>query len=517
MNRYYLRRKRILRKLLVGPTLFFFGGLVLYLLSHLPKNLLPSPWLSDTKFVLLVMTLLCLLAYKPIDGLWGRFLKKCVFKTKSYRHIALMNLADDLGTILDLNELGNLVVNTFCEVLNLKSVALIVPSVDDGNYQIVSASGWNLAQIKSIRLNLTSPLIQLVHEHGEHVIVRDLVVKSFEWRDASRLGEDFDSLQANWVIPLFVKKDLVGLIAFSAHLPERTFDQGDFHFFREFAQRVSKCVLNAYRVERLKKTYEQLQDDQSQFIQTTKISAIEQLATGIAHEIHNPLTIISGKAQVLLLKKGKGELNPESVEEVLKTIVKQTKRAADITKKLLMFSQGTDTALEELKIAQIIEDTMALVSYRMSLEGIIFKKNISENVPTFMGNVQEFRELFLNLLLNAIESIEGSGQVDVDVSYNRSEEMIEVRISDSGRGIEPEHLEKVFNPFYTTRHESVGLGLFIAKQIVHKYGGLIRVESRLSEGSLFMVQLPSTQKQLLKKVDVSEVREESHILGGRYK
>ena len=107
-------------------------------------------------------------------------------------------------------------------------------------------------------------------------------------------------MRASWIIPLFVKNELTGLLVFSAHRSDRPFDESDFHFFREFGQRISKSVLNAMRVQKLKRLNNELQDSQSQMVQSTKLTAIEQLATGIAHEIHNPLTIISGKAQVLL-------------------------------------------------------------------------------------------------------------------------------------------------------------------------------------------------------------------------
>ena len=140
----------------------------------------------------------------------------------------------------------------------------------------------------------------------------------------------------------------------------------------------------------------QLQDTQSRLVQAAKLSAIEQLATGLAHEIHNPLTIISGKAQILLLQKDRTHLD-ERVEEVLRSIVKQTKRAADITRKLLMFSQGSGAPKEMLRLEQVLQDTLALVSYQTSLEGIELTQSIGPNIPRLYANVHEIREVFLNL------------------------------------------------------------------------------------------------------------------------
>ncbi|HTL48562.1 MAG TPA: ATP-binding protein [Verrucomicrobiae bacterium] len=489
MSFYFKKRKVVARKILVGAALFLTGAVSFYLFSRLPARFFPSPWLSQPLFTVFLMTALCLVVYKPLDSFCSQFLKNYFFKKKSFRHITLMNLTEELALILDLNELANLVVNTFGEVMQLKSVALVVPSRVRGDFEIASAFGWNVSDYRRVRLPQDSPLLQMVRENGTHVIVRDRVVRMLAWQEANKLTHDFESLRCRWVIPLFVKKELTGLIAFSAQVPDAVFDESDFHFFREFAAPVATYIHNALSVQELRLANSELQDIQSQLIQSTKIKAIEQLATGIAHEIHNPLTIISGKAQVLLLKKDRAHMN-DQVEEVLKTIVKQTKRAADITRKLLMFSQGSGAPKESLRLEQILEDTIALVSYQTSLDGIEITKSLRGTIPALYGNVHELREVFLNLILNAVQSIGSQGKIHIDMNYHARDEIIDIQISDTGQGIEAEHIDKLFNPFFTTRHDAVGLGLFVTKQIVHRYGGSIRAESRKGAGSLFIVRFP---------------------------
>lgn len=490
MNLYLRKRKKLFHKLLVGTTLFAVGGALLFILALIPQKYFPVSWLSDSRMVLLIMSVTCILVYKPIDGAYTKLLRLFVFKQKSYRHITLMNLTEDLSLILDLKELGNLIVNTFGEVMQLKTVALVVPSAMRGDFEIVSAYGWNLALSRKVRLPGDSLLIDLIREGGPHVMVRERVVRTLSWQEANQVTHDFDQLHSSWIIPLYVKNELTGMIAFSSFVPDTAFDETDFLFFRDFARTTAKFVHNALSMRELKQTNEELQDIQSQLIQNTKISAIEQLATGIAHEIHNPLTIISGKAQVLLLKKDRSEISQEQIEDVLKTVVKQTKRAADITKKLLMFSQGSGAPKEVLNLAQVLEDTIALVSYQTSLDGIEIRKVIANDLPAFYANVHEIREVFLNLLLNAVQSIGSQGKIEIDMFFDPVDELIEIKFADTGKGIDPEHIDKLFNPFFTTRHESVGLGLFVTKQIVHRYGGLIRGESRGGEGCVFTVRFP---------------------------
>lgn len=489
MSIYLKRRKKFFKKILIGISLFSLGVAGFHGFAWLQVKFPFFDFAGRPYLPLVLMSVICLFAYKPLDTLVNNLFKNYIFRKKSYAHITLMNLAEDLALILDLQELANLIVNTFGEILHLKTVGLVVPARGRDDYEILTAYGWNVSDYRRVRLQEDSPLIRWVRMNGPHVIVRDRVVRSLPWQEANRLMHDFDSLRAGWVIPLFVKEEFIGFIAFSAVESDTVFDEADFHFFREFASPAAKYIRNALSVQELRVANSELQDIQSQLIQTTKIAAIEQLATGIAHEIHNPLTIISGKVQVLLLKKDRAAIDHET-EEILKTIVKQTKRAADITRKLLMFSQGSGAPKEMLRLEQVLEDTIALVSYRTSLDGITFHRNIGADIPPFYGNVHELREIFLNLILNAVQSIRSQGEIHIDLKYHPADELIELQVLDTGRGIDQDHLEKVFNPFFTTRHEAVGLGLFVTKQIVHRYGGSIRLESRKDSGSLFIVRFP---------------------------
>jgi signal transduction histidine kinase len=315
------------------------------------------------------------------------------------------------------------------------------------------------------------------------------VVRSLSWQEANKLTLYFESLRANCVIPLWVKEELVGSINLLASTADASPDDGDLRCFKDFGNEVAKSVWSALAIEELTIVNEELQDTQSQLLQNTKVAAIEQLASGIAHEIHNPLTIISGKAQVLLLQKDR-KLYDEKVEEVLKTIVQQTRRAAEITRKLLMFSRASESPREKLRLEAIFEDTLALIAYQTSLEGIEIKKFIGRDLPEFYGNVQELREIFLNLILNGLQAVGPGGKIQVGMTFGKADKVYTIQVADNGPGIPREHFDKVFNPFFTTRPGAVGLGLFVTQQIVRRYGGSVRVESEPGEGTIFVIELP---------------------------
>ena len=491
--------KTVLKKMLVGLVLFSFGAFVAYLLPFLMSfSGVSGRWVHHPLLPILVMTAIFVSAYKSTEQWVRKFLEKYFFHKKTFAQMTLMDLANDLAVNLDIQEIANLVVNTFGEVLQLKTVALLVPDPFQNNYEIASAFGWTISASKKVRLAAETPLLKMIHQTGPHVLMRGPVLQSLSWQEANALACDLDSLQAAWIIPLFVKGELAGLLAFGALAPDTVFDQGDFHFFREFAAAIAPCVHNAMIVKRLRQLNLELQDSQSQWIQKTKLNAIEKLAAGIAHEIHNPLAIISGKAQVLLMQRGPKQLEP-NVQNALNAIVKQTHRAADITRKLLMYSQGSRGPQERISLEKVLDETLSLLAYQASTDKIEIVKNLDRDLPPFFANIQEIREIFLNLLLNAVEAIGTEGKIVVELKYRRDEELIEIVCSDTGKGIPAEHLDKVFNPFYTTRHEAVGLGLFVTKQIVHRYGGSIRVESQVGIGSMFILQLPYVAEAIREK------------------
>ena len=397
--------KSVLKKILVGLVLFFLGSLAAYLLPFLvPSSKMSASWVHHPLFPIFIMTVIFVAAHKPTEQWVKKFLEKYFFHRKTFAQMALMDLAGDLAVNLDLQEIANLVVNTFGEVLQLKTVALLVPDPFQNNYEIASAFGWTISASKKVRLAAETPLLKMIHQTGPHVLMRGPVLQSLSWQEANALACDLDSLQAAWIIPLFVKGELAGLLAFGALAPDTVFDQGDFHFFREFAAAIAPCVHNAMIVKRLRQLNLELQDSQSQWIQKTKLNAIEKLAAGIAHEIHNPLAIISGKAQVLLMQRGPKQLEP-NVQNALNAIVKQTHRAADITRKLLMYSQGSRGPQERISLEKVLDETLSLLAYQASTDKIEIVKNLDRDLPPFFANIQEIREIFLNLLLNAVEAI----------------------------------------------------------------------------------------------------------------
>jgi len=138
----------------------------------------------------------------------------------------------------------------------------------------------------------------------------------------------------------------------------------------------------------------------------------------------------------------------------------------------------------------VLKDTLSLISYQISLDQVDLEKDISPNLPKIIANQGEIREVFMNLIMNAIKATPQKGRVRITLRNNTSEKKVEFCVEDSGQGISKELMERIFDPFYTSVHENIGLGLYITERLAYKNGGKIYAESEEGRGSLFIVELP---------------------------
>ncbi|HXV22357.1 MAG TPA: ATP-binding protein [Desulfuromonadales bacterium] len=233
-----------------------------------------------------------------------------------------------------------------------------------------------------------------------------------------------------------------------------------------------------------------LQEIQSRLLQSEKLASIGELAAGIAHEINNPLTGIVMFASMVLNHK---DLSPE-LRGDLQTVLNETQRCADIVRRLLEFSRSTPPHKEPDKIARLLDHTLALVMYQAAFHDVHIIKSYREGLPEIMLDPNQIQQVFMNLLLNASQSMPDGGVLEL--SADLEGEWVIARVRDTGCGVSPENLKKIFDPFFTTKGSSgTGLGLSISYGIIHNHGGTIEVESTVGKGTVFTIRLPAGEKR----------------------
>ncbi|MDD5130276.1 MAG: PAS domain S-box protein [Candidatus Omnitrophica bacterium] len=222
-----------------------------------------------------------------------------------------------------------------------------------------------------------------------------------------------------------------------------------------------------------------------QVFQSEKLAALGQLSAGMAHEINNPLFVISGKLQMLKQEKLALEFKKE-----LDLIDSQVNRISKLVNHILKFARKTTLTLEAVNINEIIEAVLPLVRYNKSLPAKVeIKKHFQKNMPKISGDPDQLQEVFLNMIINAYQSMPDGGIIKITTS-NLSNRYAQVQITDTGEGIPEANLKNVFMPFFSTKGYGTGLGLSICHNIVKGHNGSIELESRVNQGTTFTVKLP---------------------------
>jgi two-component system, NtrC family, sensor kinase len=229
---------------------------------------------------------------------------------------------------------------------------------------------------------------------------------------------------------------------------------------------------------------------EEQLQQREKLSSIGLLAAGVAHEVNTPLTGVSSYTQMLL--RMLPEKDPK--HELLQKIGRQADRAVNIVNNLLNFSRtGSASEFTELDINQVLDDTVQLIEPQLRRNQIEIKRDYDADCPMVIGNAGKLQQVFTNLLLNARDAIPDGGRITLRTSANGGDSLL-VEVCDTGIGIAPEDVAKIYDPFYTTKGvgRGTGLGLAVSYGIVQEHSGHISVESVPGRGTTFRIALPTT-------------------------
>ncbi|MGB5990709.1 MAG: ATP-binding protein, partial [Desulfobacterales bacterium] len=231
-----------------------------------------------------------------------------------------------------------------------------------------------------------------------------------------------------------------------------------------------------------------------QLIQSDKMAALGKMAAGIAHEINNPLAVIGEKAgwmqDLLLDEKFQESENLKEYVTSIDKIEEHVERARKVTHNMLGFARRMEHRLDDVDINHVLSQTIELLQNHAQINNIEISRDFQPNLPIIASDQSQLQQVFLNLMNNAIDAIEKDGLIEVNTRTEGSQ--VVIGIKDNGPGIPEKHLTKIFDPFFTTKEvgKGTGLGLSVSYNIIEKLGGLITVESKLSEGTHFSVKVP---------------------------
>jgi signal transduction histidine kinase len=300
-----------------------------------------------------------------------------------------------------------------------------------------------------------------------------------------------DRLRFNLVVPMISLNRLTGILLLGADRPRWELGRSDIELLSFLASQASLAFENAelYRSQRERLDF---------LYRAERLAAVGQLAAGVAHEIRNPLTAIRSTMQYLLR-----DLDPaEPKHQLIEDLLGEVDRINSTVGGLLSLSRSGELRKVEIDLQEPLARAVRLVQARAAEQGVEIRSQLVGGGVPVLGDAGQLKQVFLNLLINALQSISAGGHIAVAVTpwspqLERDEiRWVQVRIEDTGPGIPEEQLRKVFDPFYTTKQDGTGLGLAICHGIVEQHQGLLQLESEVGKGTAALVRLPLVAEAL---------------------
>jgi two-component system NtrC family sensor kinase len=232
----------------------------------------------------------------------------------------------------------------------------------------------------------------------------------------------------------------------------------------------------------------ELRDMQAHLVQSEKLASLGKLAAGIAHEINNPLGGILIYSHLILEETPKTSPHHEN----LKKIVKESSRCKNIVKGLLEFARPKEPEMVLVNVNEVVDSALAIIQRQALFQNIDIKKLYAADMPKVVADSAQLQQVFMNIIINAAEAMNGTGVLTISTSLDQGGSSVDVKFTDTGRGIKEEDKQRIFEPFFTTKEvgKGTGLGLSICYSIIQKHSGEIDVESEVGKGSTFTIKLP---------------------------
>jgi two-component system NtrC family sensor kinase len=244
--------------------------------------------------------------------------------------------------------------------------------------------------------------------------------------------------------------------------------------------------------DKVEERTKELTEAQSQLIQSEKLAVVGKIAATVAHEINNPLSGVFTYIKLMQRKIVEGYAGEEDIEkfsEYLASMSREVERTRSIVRDLLDFTRPKEPLRKNTNLNEVIEDSIHLIANELKIHNVTVETKL-EHLPEIMVDPSQMKQVFIDIMVNACDAMEGGGFLIVSSYYNERERTGIVEIADTGVGILPEDLPKIFDPFYTTKTKGTGLGLTVVYGIVTRHGGRIEVESELDKGTLIRIMLP---------------------------
>lgn len=421
-----------------------------------------------------------------------KMIARWLFKERHDAYETLTEFTKAMVTILDLSALNNTIMDTLARVLAIETMSIFLLDKEKSHYYLAASHGLDYDELKTVTFSASARLPQYLARTRSVVIFEDLHHDPDNKAEQAVL-DSLQHLQAELCIPLINKDCLIGFFNLGNRTGRAMYSDADLALLTTLAQNAAIALDNAM-------LYEDVRRSRMLMRRTDRLRSLETIAGGFAHEVRNPLTSIKTFVQLAPERKH----DDEFIGHFSRIVHEDVLRIERLIQEILDYARYMEPKFSLENLNDVVSSCLYFVEVKAESKGITVEKEFARGLPDVMLDRQQIKQVLLNLLINAMEAMSDRGgrlTVRTRPLYKAGDDgWVQIEVRDTGPGIAPADLDHIFDPFYTTKHQSeeregTGLGLTIAHQIVQEHHGYIEVESQPGRGTTFFVNLPVRQPE----------------------
>jgi two-component system NtrC family sensor kinase len=449
--------------------------------------------------------------FGPLQSFTQSGIDRIFLKNRNDYQKTIKMLSQTVASVLKTDEIARLIVETIVHAMQVSQCSLFL--ADQNGFLMTTVQGQDESGFEYNRVSDDSPLVQWLLAHRQPADRNRLILKSSR-ESADRILSECDQLKAAIVLPMIFRNRLNGFVAIGEKASGDMFSDEDIDLLEILASQSALAIENAAsyrRIDELNKTLEQKVKDRTQDLQSAllekqkaqellirseSLAAIGMLVAGTAHELNNPIAGAASLIQSTIEDMTAPDWHQDPDDDIIADLqfaLNELGKAKSIVASLLGMSRQTETVSESVDLNRVIQDALRVLHNQVKTSRIRFIETYAEDLPIIRGNFASLGQVVLNIIQNAIQSVDrNSGVIEVVSRVDNEGKQIIFECADNGPGV-PEHLRQdVFKPFFTTKEvgKGTGLGLYICHEIVSRHGGELILDKSDDSGAKFILKLP---------------------------
>ena len=404
------------------------------------------------------------------------------------RELAALNKTGwAITSTLDLDKVLALAMAEARATLDAEGASVLLHDAAGDELVFAATAGLGSEVLAGTRMPAEARIAGWAMREAQPVLVQDAQIDPRFYANIDDVtGTTTHSLLA---VPLVYKGKAIGVIE-AINRSGKPFDEHDLDLLSTLAGPAAIAIENARLYEAEREQRRLVEQSQAQLVQSEKLAATGRLAASLAHEINNPLQAIHNSLQLMLTFP----LEPDEQREYLQMANDEVKQLIGIVTRTLDFARRPLQKVRPTNVNEVIEKVLALANKYLQHRHIVLRRDLSPDLPVCMAAGDELGQVFLNLVLNAVDAMPEGGTLHV-LSRVAKDGRLAMCFTDSGHGIAPEHRDRIFEPFFSTKENGTGLGLSVSYNVVQRHGGKITFRSAQGQGTTFTVLLPAMAHQ----------------------